>query len=43
MDGSGKVTHSLRDSDGHEVKVRMFSPELVKEYSQPLYELKSMY
>ena len=43
MDASGKVTHSLRDGDGHEIRVRMFSPEWMKEYNQPLYELKSMY
>ena len=43
MDGHGNKTHLLRDTDGKEIKVKMYSPEWTNVYNQPLYELKSHY
>ena len=39
----GRPTQTLTDDDLAEVKVSMFSPAWMKEYYDPLYEIKTMY
>lgn len=40
---TGRPTYPLTDDDLSEVKVSMFSPAWMKEYYDPLYEIKTMY
>ena len=40
---TGRPTQTITDDDLAEVKVSMFSPAWMKEYYDPLYEIKTMY